>query len=60
LLHGEATVENLAKEVLSRISPRMPENVTAVGVYVYEGLNKGSYLLAQLHQRGSENLRRKR
>ncbi|HME19471.1 MAG TPA: 6-carboxytetrahydropterin synthase, partial [Nitrososphaerales archaeon] len=32
LLEGEATVENLAKEVLGRISTRMPENVTAVGV----------------------------
>ena len=50
LLGGEATVENLAKEVLSRIAPQMPTNVTAVGVYVYEGLNKGSHLLAQIHQ----------
>ncbi|MGD0396671.1 MAG: 6-carboxytetrahydropterin synthase [Nitrososphaerales archaeon] len=50
LLSGEATVENLAREVVSRIAPRMPENVTAVGVYVYEGLNKGSHLLAQIHQ----------
>jgi 6-pyruvoyltetrahydropterin/6-carboxytetrahydropterin synthase len=50
LLHGEATVENLAKEVLSRVSPRMPSNVTAVGVYVYEGLNKGSHVLARVHQ----------
>jgi 6-pyruvoyltetrahydropterin/6-carboxytetrahydropterin synthase len=52
LLSGEATVENLAREVVSRITPRMPENVTAVGVYVYEGLNKGSHLLAQIHQDG--------
>jgi 6-pyruvoyl-tetrahydropterin synthase len=58
LLDGEATVENLAREVLTRITPGMPENVTAVGVYVYEGLNKGSHILAQLHQRG-EGLRRK-
>ncbi|MGD1055394.1 MAG: 6-carboxytetrahydropterin synthase [Nitrososphaerales archaeon] len=52
LLSGEATVENLAREVVSRIAPRMPENVTAVGVYVYEGLNKGSHLLAQIHRDG--------
>jgi 6-pyruvoyltetrahydropterin/6-carboxytetrahydropterin synthase len=58
LLTGEATVENLAREVLVRIVNRMPENVTAVGVYVYEGLNKGSHLLAQIHQGGSR--RRKR
>lgn len=60
LLNGEATVENLAKEVLSRISPRMPDNVTAVGVYVYEGMNKGSHLLAQLHLRGDEKPRKGR
>jgi len=52
LLRGEATVENLARELVSRIAPGMPENVTAVGVYVYEGLNKGSHLLAQIHQDG--------
>jgi 6-pyruvoyltetrahydropterin/6-carboxytetrahydropterin synthase len=52
LLPGEATVENLAKEVLNRVAQKMPENVTAVGVYVYEGLNKGSHLLAQIHQKG--------
>lgn len=60
LLSGEATVENLAKEVLSRITPRMPDNVSAVGVYVYEGLNKGSHLLAQIHQTEVEKRRKKR
>ena len=38
----------------------MPENVSAVGVYVYEGLNKGSHLLAQVHPRGGERSRKKR
>jgi 6-pyruvoyltetrahydropterin/6-carboxytetrahydropterin synthase len=57
LLEGEATVENLAREVLSRIAPRMPENVSAVGVYVYEGLNKGTHLLAQVHSREVRKLR---
>ena len=60
LLKGEATVENLAKEVLGRIAPRMPGNITAVGVYVYEGLNKGSHLLAKLHQVGARTRRTKR
>jgi len=55
LLSGEATVENLAGEVISRIAPNMPGNVTAVGVYVYEGLNKGSHLLAQIHQNGGKS-----
>jgi 6-pyruvoyltetrahydropterin/6-carboxytetrahydropterin synthase len=59
LLSGEATVENLAQELLRRIAPKMPENVEAVGVYVYEGLNKGTHLLARLHARGAET-RRKR
>ena len=60
MLKGEATVENLAKEVLDRIAPRMPRNVTAVGVYVYEGLNKGSHILAKLHQEGARSPRKKR
>jgi 6-pyruvoyltetrahydropterin/6-carboxytetrahydropterin synthase len=60
LLKGEATVENLAKEVLERITPQMPKNVTAVGVYVYEGLNKGSHILAQLHMHGAGSQRKKR
>ncbi|MGP8125396.1 MAG: 6-pyruvoyl trahydropterin synthase family protein [Nitrososphaerales archaeon] len=58
LLTGEATVENLARELVSRIAPRMPENVTAVGVYVYEGLNKGSHLLAQIHEGGGRPRKR--
>lgn len=60
LLDDEATVENLARVLLERIAPRMPRNVTAVGVYVYEGLNKGSHLLAELHSRGVRGARRKR
>ncbi|MDG7009063.1 MAG: 6-carboxytetrahydropterin synthase [Nitrososphaerota archaeon] len=59
-LKGEASVENLAREVLGRIAPRMPANVTALGVYVYEGLNKGSHILAKLHQDGATSRRRKR
>lgn len=60
LLDGEATVENLAKEVLDMITHKMPKNVTAVGVYVYEGLNKGSHILAKIHQDGARTPRRKR
>ncbi len=60
MMNGEATVENLAREVLGRIAPKMPENVSAVGVYVYEGMNKGSHILAKLHQDGVGDKRRKR
>ena len=59
MMKGEATVENLAKEVLGRIAPMMPKNVTSVGVYVYEGLNKGSHILAKIHQDGARSRRRK-
>jgi 6-pyruvoyl tetrahydropterin synthase/QueD family protein len=59
MMKGEATVENLAREVLGRITPKMPANVTAVGVYVYEGLNKGSHILAKLHQDGARSPRKK-
>jgi len=59
LLEGEATVENLAKELLGRIAPKMPPNVEAVGVYVYEGLNKGTHLLADLHAREAEKGRKR-
>jgi len=58
LLEGEATVENLARELLDRIAPRMPGNVEAVGVYVYEGLNKGTHLLARLQTREAEKRRK--
>ncbi len=57
LLDGEATVENLARELLSRITPKMPQNVEAVGVYVYEGLNKGTHLLAQIQRKEAEKRR---
>jgi 6-pyruvoyltetrahydropterin/6-carboxytetrahydropterin synthase len=60
LLEGEATVENLSREVLSRIVPAMPKNVSAVGVYVYEGMNKGSHILAQLHRDQGDGKRRAR
>jgi 6-pyruvoyltetrahydropterin/6-carboxytetrahydropterin synthase len=60
LMNGEATVENLAREVLGRIAPGMPKNVTAVGVYVYEGLNKGSHILAKLHLDEARRERKKR
>jgi 6-pyruvoyltetrahydropterin/6-carboxytetrahydropterin synthase len=60
LLGGEATVENLANTVLQRIAAKMPPNVTSVGVYVYEGLNKGSHILAKLHEEGARKRRKKR
>lgn len=46
VMEGQATTENLAEEVLNLILPQMPPNIEVVGAYVYEGLNKGSHLLA--------------
>ncbi|MFB5613984.1 MAG: 6-pyruvoyl tetrahydropterin synthase family protein [Candidatus Nitrosomaritimum yanchengensis] len=48
LLKGEATVENLSSEIIKLLAPKMPPNVEAVGVYIYEGYNKGSHIIANI------------
>ena len=48
VLEGEATVENLSVEVIKLLAPRMPANVEGVGVYIYEGYNKGSHVISRL------------
>ncbi len=48
LMGDEATIENLADVVSKMLIPKMPENVEAIGVYIYEGFNKGSHLLASI------------
>jgi len=48
LLRGEATVENLATELIRILSPMLPANVEAVGVYIYEGYNKGSHIISNI------------
>jgi len=48
LLEGEATVENLSTEIIKLLSPKLPENVEAVGVYIYEGYNKGSHIISNI------------
>ena len=49
ILPCEATIENMADVVLDMIASEMPSNVTALGVYIYEGLNKGSHILASIN-----------
>ncbi len=49
-LDGEATVENLSSEIIRRLSPLLPDNVEAVGVYIYEGNNKGSHIISSLRR----------
>lgn len=46
ILSGEATVENLSSEIIRMLAPKMPPNVQALGVYIYEGVNKGAHIIA--------------
>ncbi len=48
LLEGEATVENLSTEIIKLLAPKLPSNVEAVGVYIYEGYNKGSHIISNI------------
>jgi len=46
MLSGEATVENLSPEIIRLLAPKMPATVQALGVYIYEGVNKGAHIIA--------------
>jgi 6-pyruvoyltetrahydropterin/6-carboxytetrahydropterin synthase len=46
MLSGEATVEGLSSEIIKLLAPKMPQNVEALGVYIYEGINKGAHIIA--------------
>ncbi|VVC06306.1 6-pyruvoyl tetrahydropterin synthase [uncultured archaeon] len=48
LLEGEATVENLSTEIIKLLVPKLPKNIEAVGVYIYEGYNKGAHILSKI------------
>jgi 6-pyruvoyltetrahydropterin/6-carboxytetrahydropterin synthase len=48
LLKGEATVENLSTEIIKILVPKLPKNIEAIGVYIYEGYNKGAHIISQL------------
>jgi 6-pyruvoyltetrahydropterin/6-carboxytetrahydropterin synthase len=50
LLDGEATVENLSTEIIKMLSNKMPDNVQAIGVYIYEGVNKGAHILSNINR----------
>lgn len=51
ILSGEATVENLSTEIIRLLAPKMPTNIDALGVYVYEGSNKGAHMICGLDDR---------
>src|ERR671923_1899901 len=46
MLSAEATVESLSSELIKLLAPKMPQNVEALGVYIYEGINKGAHIIA--------------
>ncbi len=48
LLKGEATVENLATEIIKLLAEQMPSNIEAIGVYIYEGYNKGAHIITKI------------
>jgi 6-pyruvoyltetrahydropterin/6-carboxytetrahydropterin synthase len=48
LLEGEATVENLSTEIIKILAPKLPSNIEAVGVYIYEGYNKGAHIISNI------------
>jgi len=48
LLEGEATVENLSTEIIKLLVPKMPKNIEALGVYIYEGYNKGAHIISKI------------
>lgn len=48
LLEGEATVENLSTEIIRLLASKMPQNVEAIGVYIYEGFHKGSHIISRM------------
>jgi 6-pyruvoyltetrahydropterin/6-carboxytetrahydropterin synthase len=48
LMPGEATVENLSSVIIELLSSKMPPNIEALGVYIYEGVNKGAHILANI------------
>src|ERR671932_866367 len=45
MLSGEATVESLSSEIIKLLAPKMPPNVEALGVYIYEGISKGAHII---------------
>jgi 6-pyruvoyltetrahydropterin/6-carboxytetrahydropterin synthase len=47
LLPGEATVENISSQIIKLLAQKMPSNVEAIGVYVYEGVGKGAHIIAK-------------
>jgi 6-pyruvoyltetrahydropterin/6-carboxytetrahydropterin synthase len=50
MLSGEATVEKLSLEIIKLLAPKMPQNVEALGVYIYEGINKGAHIIAGVNK----------
>jgi 6-pyruvoyltetrahydropterin/6-carboxytetrahydropterin synthase len=48
VLDGEATVETLSTVIIKLMAPKMPHNIEALGVYIYEGVNKGAHIISEI------------
>jgi len=48
MVDGEATAENLAKIIIELIAERMPNNINAIGVYIYEGVSKSAHIVSRI------------
>jgi len=55
MLSGEATVEKLSSEIIKLLAPKMPQNVEALGVYIYEGISKGAHIIAGVNKERSSS-----
>ena len=33
------------------LSSKMPDNIQAIGVYIYEGVNKGAHILTNINKK---------
>jgi 6-pyruvoyltetrahydropterin/6-carboxytetrahydropterin synthase len=49
VLNDEATIENLASELVKIVAPKMPKNIQALGAYVYEGASKGAHIISKIN-----------
>ena len=50
-MEKKATVENLSTEIIKMLSTKMPDNIQAIGVYIYEGVNKGAHILTNINKK---------
>ncbi|MEK6972086.1 MAG: 6-pyruvoyl tetrahydropterin synthase, partial [Thermoproteota archaeon] len=35
-------------EIIKILAPKLPSNIEAIGVYIYEGYNKGAHIISNI------------